>query len=98
MLAISYSGLALFFGGIVLSDGKMPYAAFGICGFFVFAVSVILMLSTGRCVQCGRRLGHMFAHHFNMPWRVSSDLRFCPYCGHSLDEPSTDDRDSSHKE
>jgi hypothetical protein len=92
---VAYSGWGLAVLGMTLSQGRMPYAAFGFCGFALFFSGILLLQFTGRCLHCNRRLGQMLSQHKNgIPWRISQALSCCPFCGHSLDEPSPNSRNA----
>jgi len=90
---MAYPGFGLALGSVALHKGQMPNALL-LCmiGVVLFFAAALLVLFKGRCLQCDRRLGQMFSQQGGTPWRISADLCFCPYCGHSLDEPSPDNR------
>jgi hypothetical protein len=91
---VAYPGFGLFVLGMTLSQGRMPYAAFGICGFALLISGFLLLIFTGRCLHCNRRLGQMPSENSDTLWSISPAISFCPFCGHSLDEPSPNSRNA----
>ncbi len=77
-----------------LSEGQGPLKLVGIIGFALFFVGILSMLFTGKCLSCDHGLGMVFNHGGGPPWRISDDLRFCPYCGHSLDNSAINNEDT----
>ena len=55
-------------------------------GFALFGGSIIYVTFTGRCVHCQQRVG-IFSQDDELPFRP--EIRFCPYCGKSLDDDAT---------
>ena len=86
---IIVAGILLFIAGIVAKSGHGSLAALDIFGFVVVGCGIILTTFGGRCLHCRRLLGRMFFEQ-GIYGKVSQNLRFCPYCGTSLDAPSED--------
>lgn len=82
---IAAPGFAMFVIGMSLSEGQGPLKVVGIVGFVLFFIGILLMLFTGKCLSCDQGLGMVFNHGGGPPWKISEELRFCPYCGNSLD-------------
>jgi hypothetical protein len=62
--------------------GFLPF--FGILGFMGAIVSFLFI----RCPKCGARLGQTIAIQTGMRLtRWSPKVKYCPFCGVSLDEP-----------
>ena len=53
-------------------------------GLLLVAASLLLMFG-GRCSNCGYSLARVF-YGTGSPMRISPHLRFCPYCGTSIDD------------
>jgi len=76
-------GGIMFIAGIVLS--KRDSLAFVLCiiGFAVlFGYRFIWSV---RCARCGKRLDGVFSLRGPCT-EIPGDIRYCPYCGYSLDE------------
>jgi hypothetical protein len=85
---IAIVGFVAFAGGMTASQTQRAFLALGLSGFVVFGASILYMWFSGRCIQCDRPIGRLFYQSGGSPFSISSDLRFCPYCGKSLDEES----------
>jgi hypothetical protein len=59
--------------------------ALGFVGFALFGGAIIYAIFTGRCVHCQQRIG-MLLYGDSDEIFVRPEMRFCPYCGKSLDE------------
>ena len=70
---------------MMLGDGQGPLKVVGFLGLFLFFVGILSMFFTGTCLSCDQSLGRVFSNGGGPPWKISDELRFCPYCGHSLD-------------
>ena len=86
MLAIP--GWLLAAMGGFISNGKGSWSILLFIGFALFAGGILLGLFTGRCLSCARKLGQAFSQTGGKVWQISNDLRYCPYCGESLDKPA----------
>lgn len=53
----------------------IPFIGFGAC--------VLFLLFGLRCPKCKNNLGYTLQPSF---WHISEKLKFCPFCGVSLDE------------
>jgi hypothetical protein len=84
--------IAFAYGGLHASPaqptGRDAMLCFG--GFALFALGVLVGYFSGRCAHCRRGLGRLFSQTSG-PLGITKDLRFCPYCGMSLDEPPQHD-------
>ena len=60
--------------------------ALGLFGFALFGAAILYAMFSGRCVHCRRWLGRVFSQSGGSPFSISADLRFCPYCGASIDD------------
>jgi hypothetical protein len=62
--------------------------ALGFVGFALFGGSIIYVTFTARCVHCQQRIG-IFLHGKDDEILARPQMRFCPYCGKSLDDDAT---------
>ena len=83
-------GFVMFVGGMTASDSHREFKIVGVCGFALFAASIIYVMFSGRCVHCQRPLAKLFYRTWGSAFDISSDLHFCPYCGRSLDDDKSD--------
>ena len=82
---IAIPGFAL--GAVAMVSGTQPFLMIGgLSGFAMFMIGTLLMLFAGRCEKCKNRLGRVFSQAGGS-LSIPAELRFCPYCGTSLDEP-----------
>jgi ammonia channel protein AmtB len=84
LLIITWSGIALFILGILLSEklGSTPLIPF--VGFAVFCVSITLYgYWAMRCPHCKGNLGHFL--YYGPPFSVSNKVKYCPFCGVDID-------------
>ena len=80
-IAISVAVLAV---SIPLSQKYPIFIALAcVAGVVLLAASVLLIFG-GRCSNCGYSLARVF-YGTGSPIRISPHLRFCPYCGNSID-------------
>ena len=79
---------------MILGDSHGPLKIVGFLGFCLFFVGILSMFFTGACLSCDQSLGRIFSNAGGSPWKISDDLRFCPYCGHSLDNLTNDNEDT----
>src|SRR5262245_49507760 len=63
--------------------------ALGFVGFALFGGSIIYMNFTARCVHCQQRIG-IFLRGKDDEILARPQMRFCPYCGKSLDDDAND--------
>jgi hypothetical protein len=82
-------GSISFFGSIVVvfHSPLVAYLLLIVSGIFN-PIGLIIRALAGRCGQCDRRISRAFCFA-GWPWKISSALRFCPYCATSIDEPHT---------
>jgi hypothetical protein len=74
-------------GGFI-SHGKGSWSILMFIGIAMFVGGVLMGLFCGRCLSCRRKLGQAFSQTGGKLWQISNDLRYCPYCGESLDQPA----------
>ncbi len=82
---IAIPGFVLFLLAGVLGEDNGLQGILLILGFGLFFVGILSTFITGKCLKCDRCLGMAFNQCGGPPWRISEELCFCPYCGHSLD-------------
>ena|SRR6478735_2569246 len=83
---IAVTGFLMFVGGVIARDTYREFSmALCFVGFAIFGGSIIYAIWTGRCVHCQQRIG-MLLYRDPDEIPVRSEMRFCPYCGKSLDE------------
>jgi len=83
---LAVPGFVLFAVSGSLAEAHPAFIPFVFVGFAMFGGSIASIMFTGRCVRCRRLLGRMFSQAGGTPWSLAADLRFCPYCGASIDE------------
>lgn len=88
---VAIPGFIIFAASGAASQSHPAFTGGIFLGFALFGGSIVYTLFAGRCVHCRRRLGQIFSQSGGGPMlRISPDLKFCPYCGVSLDEPPKD--------
>jgi len=83
---IALTGFLIAFGAVIAQDTSRELAmALGFVGFALFGGAIIYAIFTGRCVHCQQWVGMLLSKD---PDEISvpQEMRFCPYCGKSLDE------------
>jgi hypothetical protein len=70
--------------GATWAEGASLYFIMSCWG--VFFVAGIYSLASGRCQLCHEHLNSGFITVRKMVDRIPPKLRFCPYCGESLDK------------
>lgn len=80
-LLLALPGISVFVGGMVFASGAVV-----IGGFMILFSGLLYMAYGGRCLHCGQKLGQMFYQKGGPFWSISRNLRFCPYCGKSIDD------------
>jgi hypothetical protein len=85
LLIITYSGIAFFILGMVLSD-KLELSPFWpFIGFAVFFVLIMLYGFWGmRCPRCQCNLANV-TMYYGPPLSVSKKIKYCPFCGIDID-------------
>ena len=79
-------GIAFIAGMTWGGDRNIGFAlvAIGVLGFIAYGLLVGV-----RCVHCRHRVDQTL-HMRRRSWTLDRDIRFCPYCARSLDEPAHD--------
>ncbi len=78
------SGMAVFLVSLIISPDYTVMSYVALAGFAV-AMGAITFLELGlSCPQCRGRIG-CAVNYPGRPLAVSSKIRFCPFCGVSLD-------------
>jgi hypothetical protein len=80
-IAVSVAILAV---SIPLSQKYPLFIALACMAGLVFLPASLLLMFGGRCSNCGYSLARVF-YGTGSPMRISPHLRFCPYCGTSID-------------
>jgi hypothetical protein len=84
---IAGAGLLMCLGAYIVHDTYREFSmALGFVGVALFGGSIIYSIFTGRCVHCQQRIGILLQGD-ELPLRP--EMRFCPYCGKSLDDDAT---------
>ena len=82
------AGILLFAISLQGLEADQTFSAAELVGLTLVGVSLLYILLTGRCLHCRRRLARPFYRNGVSLFQVApSDLRFCPYCGISVDDP-----------
>jgi hypothetical protein len=79
-----YVGITLFVGGALLAQSEKVFAIL-LCpsGFVIYCIGFLIQRFGLRCPYCRGKI-NLNAIYPSL-W-LSEKLRFCPLCGHSLDE------------
>lgn len=72
--------------GKYLPEG-IPQDAVSLAGMLLFVGAILTMQRIVRCARCKARLAQTIAMHVAFNWGSGPKVKFCPYCGVSLDEP-----------
>ncbi len=88
LVALTYSGFAIFASGMLFGTKFRIANIIGICGFAIAFISIFLLLYHLRCLRCGGNLGLIVSQNLN-PFKVSPAIKFCPYCGIEFDSQPT---------
>jgi hypothetical protein len=84
---IGGAGFLMFLGAPIAYNTYREFSmALGFVGFVLFGGSIIYATFTGRCVHCQQRIP-ILSQDDDLPFRP--EMRFCPYCGKSLDDDAT---------
>lgn len=84
LVALAYSGFALFAVGMIIGAKFRIANLIGIFGFAIAFISIFLLLYCLRCPKCRGNLGLTVSQNLN-PFKVSLAIKFCPYCGIEFD-------------
>jgi len=83
---IALTGFLIAFSAVIAQDTHREFAtALFFVGFALFGGAIIYAILTGRCVHCGQRISILLSKDSDAIL-VPQEMRFCPYCGKSLDE------------
>jgi hypothetical protein len=86
---IAVTGFLMCLGAAIAQNAYREFSmALGFIGFALFGGSIIYVIFTGRCVHCQQRIG-ILLHANEDELLVPREMRFCPYCGKSLDDDAT---------
>jgi hypothetical protein len=83
-LTSGYSGMALFFLGIILLHESGWPLILMVIGFGVAAVSLLYAFWRIRCPNCKGNIGFV-AMYYGTPFSLSKRIKFCPFCGIDID-------------
>ena len=83
-LISGYSGMALFFLGIILLHESAWPLILMFIGFAVAAVSLLYAFWQIRCPNCKGNIGYV-AMYYGTPFSLSKKINFCPFCGINID-------------
>jgi heme/copper-type cytochrome/quinol oxidase subunit 1 len=83
-IVIAYAGLAVFALGMGIGAGERPWLLVGMVGFVFFCVGTLYLFFFLKCPACGGRIGYTVSYPSG-PFSVSRKIRYCPFCGVSLD-------------
>ena len=75
-----------FVGGMILAERTSWLLIVGFLGFCSMLALVFAMLFAIRCPNCGGNLGYAVAWPATWDYSVSPNVRFCPFCGISMDK------------
>lgn len=65
------------------------FSAPELVGLALVGISLLYIILAGRCLHCRRRLVRpAYRNGVSLFQIAPSDLRFCPYCGKSVDHPT----------
>jgi len=81
---VTYAALAWFAAGMGLSGAEPPWVFLAVPGFLVFFAGTFYLLFFLRCPRCGGAIGYVVSY-LSSPFSISRRVRFCPFCGVSLD-------------
>ena len=81
---IAYAGMGVFALGMAFSAGQPPWLVVGIAGFVTSASAILYLMFFLKCPACGGRIGYAISYPGG-PFSVSRKIRYCPFCGASLD-------------
>ena len=86
---IAGAGILMCLGAAIAYNTYREFSmALGFVGFALFGGSIIYVTFTARCVHCQQRIG-IFLHGKDDEILARPQMRFCPYCGKSLDDDAT---------
>lgn len=81
---VAYSGVALFFVGILLSPVTPYMFTLALIGFGLTFVSVVYSFFAIPCPRCKTAWGYVAMYSGGL-FSISKKIRFCPYCGVDID-------------
>jgi hypothetical protein len=83
LLSFALAGVS----GFLLNDASRHPSLITFIGITGFALCVLYMIFGLRCPKCRVAIGGMISAPGANLFRVSNQIKFCPYCGTSLDIP-----------
>jgi hypothetical protein len=84
---VTYTFFAVFVIGVLVSISGRAFFPLAIAGFVGFMGGTLYLLWGIRCPNCRGSLGMVTAYQSG-PFAISNRVRFCPFCGVSLDAES----------
>lgn len=85
-LHLALAGFGVFFLGLLSGVGAPRPPLWTFLGFAIFIAGILYRLLALKCSHCGNRLGCLTLAP-GSGFSLSPRLRFCPFCGVSLDTP-----------
>lgn len=88
-MAIGFGGWLIIPVSAAIWHGHKPPPSAVFVAFGVFFGAAIALMFFVRCPKCGAALGQL-TNEFGFQWLQrgkSRQIKFCPYCGVSMDEP-----------
>ena len=79
-------GLACCAAGFVAARFEPWFAVVSIAGFIFMFLIVLLLNFAIRCPACGGNVGYAITWPTTWDMSVSEKVRFCPFCGVSMDK------------
>jgi hypothetical protein len=80
------TGSLCFFAGLATTTIAPEVGLLLVAACAVFnPIGLLIRALVGRCGHCRRRISRALSFG-GWPWRISPDVRFCPYCAASIDE------------
>ena len=86
-MIIFFAGLIVFGLGLSLTEFGGRITIVALAGFVMAFGALVYLLMGLSCPKCKGRLGQLIMS-CGWSFRISSKLKFCPYCGVQFDEPA----------
>lgn len=81
---VAYSGVALFFVGILLSSISRQMFTLALIGFGLTFVCVVYAFFAVPCPRCKKAWGYIAMYSGGL-FSISKKIKYCPYCGVDID-------------